>query len=537
MRLSIKKKLLLIASLPFCVTIGALIVSIETMVSQNNLLTETFTTMDVEQREATATVISILHYQSSLNALIAAEDSNAIRANSIKAIKSTAELDEQIQKLKTVMPQSEELNLIENMVARLHPIKMQVIKSAKKNQDIDAMKFMTRIEQDCEVILHAAQTILENELARLDELTKSNESSTKKSLWIMLSCVAVGFIFVMAITLIFSKGIINSILNMQSVIGAFAKGQLQSCEPSGSKDEIDSTIVALNGAISSTRQIVGRIREQSDSLKENAQYISSGSKKSSEGMVLMDQRVQNINENAKRLLEIAESVKAEIEQCRSNASTTSECCDSASQIIDKSTEIQTAFKREVEELSGEIDALSESARSINSIAATISSVSEQTNLLALNAAIEAARAGDHGRGFAVVAEEVRALAMRSSEAVENISNLAATMADSVGSVTQKLNHVQVQFDENQTMFGNCNVQIGRANANSSELLKALECVVGRILDQQQSIQEIYQHVDELSSISNSATCNASGLNQMSENLNKSSLQLEDMVAHFKLEER
>ena len=72
-------------------------------------------------------------------------------------------------------------------------------------------------------------------------------------------------------------------------------------------------------------------------------------------------------------------------------------------------------------------ALSEHAKSIESILGLIRDIAGQTNLLALNATIEAARAGDAGRGFAVVAQEVKSLASQTARATDDIAGKIAAI--------------------------------------------------------------------------------------------------------------
>ncbi|MBO9714000.1 methyl-accepting chemotaxis protein [Sphingomonas sp.] len=73
------------------------------------------------------------------------------------------------------------------------------------------------------------------------------------------------------------------------------------------------------------------------------------------------------------------------------------------------------------------EALSDHAKSIESILGLIRDIAGQTNLLALNATIEAARAGDAGRGFAVVAQEVKSLANQTARATDDIASKIASI--------------------------------------------------------------------------------------------------------------
>ncbi|AWN49721.1 chemotaxis protein [Methylobacterium terrae] len=76
-----------------------------------------------------------------------------------------------------------------------------------------------------------------------------------------------------------------------------------------------------------------------------------------------------------------------------------------------------------------MQALARATEEIVGVVDAIAAVSRQTNLLALNATIEAARAGEAGRGFAVVAGEVKALAVETGRAAEDVRNRIARLRE------------------------------------------------------------------------------------------------------------
>jgi methyl-accepting chemotaxis protein len=132
-------------------------------------------------------------------------------------------------------------------------------------------------------------------------------------------------------------------------------------------------------------------------------------------------------EDAKSVAEAANHVGLEVQALAGTAVELSASIGEIAGRIGDTADQSRSASENVKRSSEQFSLLAQYAAKIGDVVELIEAIAAQTNLLALNATIEAARAGEAGQGFSVVAGEVKALAVRTTQATKEVSEQIAAI--------------------------------------------------------------------------------------------------------------
>ena len=185
-----------------------------------------------------------------------------------------------------------------------------------------------------------------------------------------------------------------------------------------------------------------------------------------------------------------EEMSASSRETTANTQSTEKLSSKAQRVCEEGSDL---VRRMLETMS----AINQSAIEASMIIKGIDEIAFQTNLLALNAAVEAARAGDAGKGFAVVAEEVRALALRSSEAARQTTETLRSSSDLTKDglelskqVDQQINNIKKEMSEVASLIKNIAAASEQQYLGIEEINKAVSTIDSATQENASAAQQV-----------------------------------------------
>src|ERR1700761_1254665 len=148
------------------------------------------------------------------------------------------------------------------------------------------------------------------------------------------------------------------------------------------------------------------------------------------------------------------------------------------------------------EAGANVDRLRESSAAIGNVVNLIAQIARQTTLLALNSTIEAARAGEAGRGFAVVATEVKALAVQTQKATEEIPKKIETLQNDAVSSADAVHRISQAIEAIRPVFANVDGAVAEQNRTTGEMSENAASASHFIADVGDSAAEINMATSE-----------------------------------------
>jgi len=204
-----------------------------------------------------------------------------------------------------------------------------------------------------------------------------------------------------------ARGVAAMRADLRRLAGSMSSSARETATMAG---EITAGSEAMASAASQIAHTAGDLSHQSSGMAEAIQAIASAS----DDLV---QRARELEAGASEGLHRNALLRALAVQNRAR--------------LDQSSGALETLATEAEFGRAAVEELAAASEDVRGFVALVQKLARQSKLLALNAAMEAARAGDHGHGFSVVAEEVRRLAVMSSEAAERTDRVVTAVLDGI----------------------------------------------------------------------------------------------------------
>ncbi|KFA97747.1 methyl-accepting chemotaxis protein [Vibrio sp. ER1A] len=379
---------------------------------------------------------------------------------------------------------------------------------------------------------HKIETDFEDFNAQLNRVLDDKIQTIMTAKW----TISVLLLVVIAALITYIVRAINLNVNrLQSTISDIAEhNDLTKRVSVKGNDEIASIGKAVNSLLDNFASLVGNTQRQSSELRSSSTNMEDE----------LENVIHQFHSQSDHTNSMATAVQQMVTTIDEIAQTTHNAADVVNKAADNSQNSRVFVENTVgnieslssvlAESNNEIRSLNEHVGKIGGAVHIIQDIAEQTNLLALNAAIEAARAGEQGRGFAVVADEVRALASRTHQSTEEITNLVSAIQAQMTTVVTDIEQCNAQGAETLSASAKLDSALQQISEDMAEIQTNSDQIAAAIEEQGIVMGQVGESITELNEISNDNMSNARNCLNEVKNVSSQTTKMDSAISIFKI---
>jgi methyl-accepting chemotaxis protein len=300
-------------------------------------------------------------------------------------------------------------------------------------------------------------------------------------------------------------------------------------------DVIGKLFTGFNNVVTNIKNIILKVTEAVQATASAANQISSSTEEMAAGAQEQSTQVAEVAAGVEQMSKTIFETTKNTEQATSSSKNAGRIAKEGGNVVKETIKGMNSIAQVVKKSAESIQVLGKSSDQIGEIVQVIDDIADQTNLLALNAAIEAARAGEQGRGFAVVADEVRKLAERTTKATKEIATMIKQIQRDTNEAVASMQQGTEEVEAGKKLAEKAGASLQEIILGAEEVVDIVTQVAAASEEQSSTSEQISANIEAISNVIQESASGIQQIARASEDLNKLTLNLQELVSQFKLD--
>ena len=294
---------------------------------------------------------------------------------------------------------------------------------------------------------------------------------------------------------------------------------------------------AINQMVEEFSGILGNVQTVTQAVDKHARDVQHSS----------DLLVRDASQQERQVQHISRTIDEIAGTMSQLSASASELSRVVLEAVDVTLDGQSAVDRSVEGMSQVRGAttlsarimkrLGESGQEINETILSITDLTTRMNLVALNAAIEATRAGEQGHGFVVIAQEIRTLALNSSEAAKKVASHIRAIQRETTAISQSVEHNTLEAVKQTELVTQTGVAFDAISVVTEQMAGLVQGICMAADNQAQSSQLVVSAVEQIAQMTSEITLHMRNMQQSLAQLVELTNSLSSRLSVFRIAER